>query len=91
MAETRRIVLASGDVLPVVCSQDAAGWWHARCGRRETGNHATPRVAVWSLVRGHLGASFDVHEILEGGEPTRAELLAEIARLRAELARRGEP
>jgi hypothetical protein len=80
-----RFVLASGEVLPVEVTQDAAGWWHARCGRRETGNHATPQLAVWSLVRGHLGTTFDVREILEADEPTRAELVAENARLRDAL------
>ena len=80
-----RVVLASGDVLPVEVTQDAAGWWSARCGRRETGNHATPQLAVWSIVRGYLGTTFDVREILEGDEPTRAELIAENARMRDAL------
>ena len=79
-----RVVLASGEVLPAEVTQDAAGWWSARCGRRETGNHASPQLAVWALVRGHLGASFDVREILAPGEPTRAALVAENARLRDE-------
>lgn len=81
MAEWR-VALASGEVLPVVLVQDAAGWWSARCGRRATYTHASPQLAVWSLVRGYLGATFDAREILAPGDATRAELIAEVARLR---------
>lgn len=75
MAETWRVVLADGSVREVIVTEDA-GLWTAHCEGCATFSHASPTLAVRALVRGFLGASFDVREILSPGEPTRAELVA---------------
>ena len=89
MAETWRVVLASGEVLSVEAWTDADGvpWARHRTASGEdlVCSH-TPREAV---VRAVAYAYSGIVEILAPGEPTRAELAAQHAdpaRLRAEHA-----
>ena len=87
MAETWRVVLASGEVLSVEAWTDADGvpWARHRTASGEdlVCSH-TPREAV---VRAVAYAYSGIVEILAPGEPTRAELAAQHADLVAEVRR----
>lgn len=78
MAETWRVVLASGEVLSVEVQEFTRGRWIAVCGHRETFSYATPDNALRAFLTG-FAVDADVREILAPDEPTRAELLAQVA------------
>lgn len=82
-AETRRVVLASGEVREVdVIPQDSGRW--AASGRHLRGagfgGSREEAIARWLTMNG------DVREILAPGELTRAELIAQIEAYAAQLA-----
>lgn len=84
-AETRRVVLASGEVREVdVIPQDSGRW--AASGRHLRGagfgGSREEAIARWLTMNG------DVREILAPGELTRAELRAQAFREGAEAMRR---
>lgn len=84
-SQTWRVVLATGEVLSVEVQEFTRGLWIAVCGHRETFSYATPEDALRAFLAGYA-VDAGVREILAPGEPTRAELVAELAVLRAQLA-----
>ena len=80
--QTWRVVLATGEVREVVAEPTASGRWTAVAEGMGRGYGDTAKAAAWRALDGHMG----VREILAPGEPTRAELTAEVAHLRAENA-----
>ena len=100
MAETWRVVLASGEVREVEVSRAEAsgmlspvrpwhGWRAARTwdGPVHAASEAMGDSAEEACARLAVGNGLAAREILAPGEPTRAELIAERDEARAELAR----
>lgn len=94
MAETWRVVLASGEVREVCVEPHDSDWsdsrevrYFARWAKRFAGGD-TPRDAIVRLASDRRGVDgWPVAEILAPGEATRAELVAQLAAVTAERDR----
>jgi len=87
VAETWRVVLASGEVMGVEVVHEEHRWSARTLRDRAATRHRSAEMAVRRLVATHLAADFDVREILAPGELTRAEIRAQAWREGAEAMR----